>query len=54
MGNCAGCHSAPGGEQFAGGLRLESDYGAFITPNITPDAKTGWRLERRRFLSRPA
>jgi len=41
MGNCAGCHTAPGGEPFAGGLRLESGYGAFITPNITPDAKTG-------------
>lgn len=41
IGNCAGCHTAPGGEPFAGGLRLDSDYGAFITPNITPDAETG-------------
>ncbi|MES1929346.1 gluconate 2-dehydrogenase [Salinisphaera dokdonensis CL-ES53] len=41
VGNCAGCHSAPGGEAFAGGLRLSSDYGTFITPNITPDADTG-------------
>lgn len=41
MGNCAGCHTAPGGAPFAGGLRLQSDYGTFITPNITPDDATG-------------
>jgi mono/diheme cytochrome c family protein len=41
IGNCSGCHTAPGGEPFAGGLRLASDYGSFITPNITPDPNTG-------------
>ncbi|ROO35199.1 c-type cytochrome [Salinisphaera orenii] len=41
IGNCAGCHTAPDGEPFAGGLRLDSPYGTFITPNITPDAATG-------------
>lgn len=39
--NCAGCHTAPGGEPFAGGLRLESEFGVFHTPNITPDDATG-------------
>ena len=41
LGNCAGCHTAPGGEDFAGGLALASDYGTFVTPNITPDTTTG-------------
>lgn len=41
VGNCAGCHTAPGGAPFAGGLRLESDLGTFYTPNITPDPRTG-------------
>lgn len=39
--NCAGCHTAPGGAPFAGGLRLESELGVFHTPNITPDPDTG-------------
>ncbi|GAB3672450.1 c-type cytochrome [Salinisphaera aquimarina] len=41
VGNCAGCHTAPGGADFAGGLHLASPYGTFITPNITPDRTTG-------------
>lgn len=41
VGNCAGCHTAPGGEAMAGGLHLASPYGTFITPNITPDKRTG-------------
>lgn len=41
IGNCAGCHTAPGGEAFAGGLALNSDFGTFYTPNITPDPETG-------------
>lgn len=48
IGNCAGCHTAPGGEPFAGGLHLASPYGTFITPNITPDTQTGigdWSAE---------
>lgn len=39
--NCGGCHTAPGGAPFAGGLRLESELGTFRTPNITPDPDTG-------------
>lgn len=41
VGNCAGCHTAPGGKPMAGGLHLTSPYGTFITPNITPDKTTG-------------
>lgn len=41
VGNCAGCHTAPDGAPFAGGRHLESPYGTFVTPNITPDPETG-------------
>ena len=41
VGDCAGCHTAPGGEPMAGGFALESPYGTFHVPNITPDAETG-------------
>ena len=41
LGNCAVCHTAPGGTRFAGGLRLETPFGVITTPNILPDEKTG-------------
>jgi mono/diheme cytochrome c family protein len=41
IGNCAGCHTAPGGKDYAGGLRLQSEFGSLMTPNITPDTETG-------------
>ena len=40
-GNCMGCHTAKGGEPFAGGRQLSTSFGVFVTPNITPDNKTG-------------
>ncbi len=43
-GNCSGCHATPGQDdrkQLAGGLKLRSPFGVFMTPNITPDLKTG-------------
>lgn len=40
-GNCMGCHTAQGGKPFAGGRRLSTSFGSFVTPNITPDQKTG-------------
>ena len=40
-GNCSGCHTARGGESFAGGRRLSTSFGVFVTPNITPDKETG-------------
>jgi mono/diheme cytochrome c family protein len=40
-GNCIGCHTVRGGAALAGGRVLQSEFGEFITPNITPDMKTG-------------
>ena len=41
VGNCAGCHTAPGEAEFAGGRAIESEYGTFYAPNISPDPATG-------------
>jgi len=41
LGDCAGCHTRPGGKPLAGGLPLETPFGALIPPNITPDSETG-------------
>ena len=40
-GDCVSCHTATGGEPFAGGLRIDTPFGYMLTPNITPDAETG-------------
>ncbi|MFI0473308.1 c-type cytochrome [Halomonas sp. HMF6819] len=40
-GDCVACHTAPGGEPFAGGLAVESPFGAIYSTNITPDSETG-------------
>ncbi len=40
-GDCIACHTAPGGTPFAGGLALQTPFGAIMTPNITPDNTTG-------------
>lgn len=39
--SCETCHTAKGGQPFAGGLALETPFGTFYTPNITPDRETG-------------
>jgi mono/diheme cytochrome c family protein len=41
LGDCAGCHTAPGGQPFAGGLPLQTPFGTLVAPNITPDRETG-------------
>lgn len=41
LGDCAGCHTAPGGQPFAGGLALQTPFGTIVAPNITPDRDTG-------------
>ncbi len=41
LGDCAACHTAPGGQPFAGGLVLQTPFGKLVTPNITPDRDTG-------------
>jgi mono/diheme cytochrome c family protein len=40
-GDCVACHTAPGGTPFAGGLALQTPFGAIVTANITPDNTTG-------------
>jgi mono/diheme cytochrome c family protein len=40
-GDCAACHTAKGGEPFAGGGALETPFGTLLSPNITPDLATG-------------
>lgn len=41
LGDCVACHTTPGGKPFAGGLGLETPFGALVGPNITPDLGTG-------------
>ena len=40
-GDCTACHTAPGGQPFAGGLALASPVGTIYSTNITPDKTTG-------------
>jgi len=40
-GDCTACHTAAGGENFAGGLPIASPIGAIYSDNITPDPTTG-------------
>ena len=43
LGDCMACHTdiGNGGAPFAGGLRIDTPFGAFFVPNITPDKDTG-------------
>lgn len=41
LGDCSGCHTAPGGKPFAGGLALQTPFGTIVSANITPDFETG-------------
>src|SRR5690606_19650233 len=51
-GGCASCHAAPGSKDEArltlsGGVRLKSDFGTFIGPNISPHPEAGigaWQI----------
>ena len=40
-GDCAACHTAPGGAPYAGGLKLDTGFGIVAASNITPDRETG-------------
>jgi mono/diheme cytochrome c family protein len=45
-GGCASCHAAPGAQGddklvLAGGLKIASDFGTFVVPNISPDPVHG-------------
>ncbi|MET1047967.1 MAG: cytochrome c [Hyphomicrobium sp.] len=39
--DCEACHTAKGGEPFAGGLAFKLPFGTLYSPNITPDKDTG-------------
>jgi mono/diheme cytochrome c family protein len=41
LGDCAGCHTAPHGPAFAGGLPFHAQFGTVYSTNITPDRDTG-------------
>lgn len=41
LGDCAACHTADGGQSFAGGRAIASPLGTIWSTNITPDPKTG-------------
>jgi mono/diheme cytochrome c family protein len=41
IGNCSGCHTVEGGQNFAGGLPLETPFGTIFSTNITPARDTG-------------
>lgn len=40
-GNCAGCHTARGGEPYAGGRPIATPFGTIHATNLTPDVATG-------------
>lgn len=45
-GGCASCHAAPGATgdarfELAGGVRLATDFGTFVAPNISQHARDG-------------
>ena len=39
--DCVACHTAPGGQPFAGGLAFQLPFGTIYSPNLTPDPETG-------------
>src|SRR5580658_1145334 len=47
-GHCAACHTRQGGQPFAGGYALDTQFGTIYSTNTTPDPTTGigrWSLE---------
>ncbi|MFC5519571.1 c-type cytochrome [Polaromonas jejuensis] len=40
-GNCVTCHTAKGGESYAGGRGIDTPFGTVYTSNLTPDDNTG-------------
>lgn len=41
VGNCAGCHTVRGGKPYAGGMGIDTPFGAVYASNLTPDVTTG-------------
>lgn len=40
-GNCAACHTARGGAEYAGGTGIETPFGTVYSTNLTPDVESG-------------
>ena len=40
-GDCVSCHTAPGGQPFAGARAIRTPFGIIYSANITPDPKSG-------------
>jgi mono/diheme cytochrome c family protein len=40
-GNCMGCHTTRGGNEYAGGRAIATPFGSIYSSNLTPDAETG-------------
>jgi cytochrome c553 len=40
-GFCAECHTAKGGQKYAGGYPMQTPFGILYSTNITPDSETG-------------
>ena len=40
-GDCKACHTARGGDAYAGGRAIHTPFGTIHSPNITPDKETG-------------
>ncbi len=40
-GDCVACHTARGGQPYAGGLATPTPFGTLYSPNITPDKQDG-------------
>jgi mono/diheme cytochrome c family protein len=40
-GDCIACHTAPGGQEFAGGLPIDTPIGRIFSTNISPDRHSG-------------
>jgi len=41
LGDCAACHTDPGGKPYAGGEAIDTPFGVVASANITPDVATG-------------
>jgi nicotinate dehydrogenase subunit B len=41
LGDCAICHTADGGQPYAGGRAIPTPFGSVFATNITPDRQTG-------------
>src|SRR4051812_48176584 len=43
-GGCASCHATPGQDdrkRLGGGLKLKTEFGTFVAPNVSPDQRDG-------------